>query len=456
MISRGSRLELGALSVSVILTFAIAACKKTTASTGGTVTTQFQSSRLAITPLAKASLALDDVIKPPKGLTATTATGLAVGEDIQSYSFRVSSIALCSHLKAVGPSASCSGAGEWNLYTDQDGATTDYNTYGPQQAASDTIHFTNVLDKKSLAALTRTTIATDKNVQTYDAVLVYWYRPFKVKADVTLTDGTKLYTKAAGSYRSNGADGLSVNYQYRVKDMTSGPAAESVFFLPDGGGYFRLQKPFELSTSDIESKTNFKVVLAFDPDGLIKGLPFVDHATADASLSGMVDAGEGYQIQAPFLQIAPIIARENETIMREVYLLRAEDGSHDVRLNLFYVKEDENKAIRAVTITVVPYNQTLAPSDYLSVDSVKLEADGSVDLKDVMGNSIISGLTRVTIPGEVAGTVAHVACVPSPNLAKASSCPLGTTTINYTYSLVAIGSISDSLQPAFSPSAPQP
>lgn len=430
---------------------AFTACsKKDDKKTGGSLQTTFQPSRISQTALHKSSLALASVLPANIALTAP-AIGRAEGSDLESLSYRLQSISLCGKLATEGTATQCE-EGSFSVYNAADQSVEAYDNFLPENAAADTTNFTNFLDKEALKTLSSGISYSDDNVRSYDSVLVNWFRPFKVKASMTLANGQKIYTKAASEYKSNGKSGLDVTYTSLVADMTSGPAEEGVFFLPNGGTYFRLQKPFEITQADVDNKVNFKVVFAFDPDSTINGSGGNTFDPNSSWLSGMADATNGYRIDAPFLQIAPVIARENETVMREVYLLRAADSSHDVRVSLYSIKEDAEQTIRAVTSTMIYYEQSTTPVDFMQSAAVEKNAAGTYDFKDWMGNNVIGGLKRATNPGQVEGTITHVAC--APGSIDSNGCSNGTTTSQYTYSLVAIGPVESDLTIGYQPPEP--
>lgn len=445
--------KIGIFLSTAAVAFAMTACnKKDEKNEGGSLKTSFQPSRIAQTALHKSSLALSAVMPANISLTAP-AIGRSEGAGLETLSYRLSSVVLCGKLASEGTASQCA-EGPLEVYGSNDQSVDSYDSFLPANAAVDTTSFTNFLDKDALKKLASGVSYNESHVRTYDSVLMNWYRPFKVKASMTLANGTKIYTKAATEYKSNNATGLSVTYETQVQNMTTGPAEEGVFFLPNGGTFFKLQTPFEITKADVDNKVSFKIVFAFDPDGMIRGNSFTydPSAAAQSWLSGMADNANGYKIEAPFLQIAPVIARENETIMREVYLLRAPDSSHDVRVSIYYVKEDAEQAIRAVTTTMIYYDQTEAPSEFMKAYSVVKNEQGTYDFKDWLGNNVIGGLKRAESPGQVEGTIAHVTCAEGST--DPNSCGAGTVTTQYTYSLVARGSVESDLAVGYEPPPP--
>lgn len=430
--------------------------KKSDDSGGGTVKASFQASRISETALNLASESIG-MAQGNLGLTSSTMMmGQSVGSQLESLSYRLSGISLCGKLTTEGTASSCSGGGEWSLYDGGRSGSGDYDNYLPADAAADTTNFTNFMDSDSLSKLSQNLTYSDGNVQSYDSVLVYWYRPFKVKASVSIigTD-TVLHTKASTEFTSNGASGLDVSYETKVSGMTSGSAEEGVFFLPNGGTYFKLQKKFEITQADVDNKTSFKVVMAFDPDGFIKGESY-NGEESTGSLSGMADPTAKYRIQAPFLQIAPVIARESETIMRETYLLRSKEGAtnpHDLRLSLYYVKEDADKSVRAVTSTILYNNSSvLRGDDFAQIDSIGVVDADTIDLKDWLGQKVIGGLKRTTVAGEV-GSVTHEVCAGE---ITSTGCSGGTTTTSYSYALVSVDEAKASITASYIPPTPTP
>lgn len=422
--------------------------------TGGSLTATFKPSRVSEAALHQASLALGPVSRPTN-LAGESVFGQTVGTELESVSFRITRIELCGTLETQGTGTQCSGSGAWSIYGEGEGA--DYDTFLPADAAADTTNYTNFLDADAMSALGNSVTYSDGHVQSYDSVLVYWYRPFKIKASMTMNDGTKLYTKASTDFQSNGKSGLDVTYYTNVTNMTTAPAEEGVFFLPNGGTYFRLPTKFEITQADVDAKTNFKVVFAFDPEGMVKGTSWGGSLDPNGFYTGMSDAANGFRITAPFLQIAPVIAREGETIMREVYLLRSADSKQDVRLSLYYVKEDSEKSILAVTTTNL-YNAASTSSElqeWGQVNSVEVTADGKVNFKDWGGHNVIGGLTRMETAGAASTTVEHVYCAPGVETASDGTCSGNETTEQFSYALVGIGEVESTITAEYSPPPPE-
>lgn len=405
--------------------------KKTTNGDGGTVTTEFQPSRLALSQLRQAMTLLGS--NGPALTADETLVGQATGANLESMKFRLQRVELCSEM-AQGSCAS----GPWSIFSESNAS--NYDTFTSKEAAADDTGYIDFMNKDSLASLGTNTVYNEGHVGSYKTALVFWYRPFKIKASVPMLDGqTTLYTKSSTDFRSNGASGLDVTYETTVSGITTAPAEEGVFFLPNGGTYVHLQKPFEITEADIENKVPFKIVMAFDPDDLIKGIQ--RGPRTDNFLTGMADPDAGFRIEAPFLQVAPVVARENEKIMRETYLLRSTSGhaiAHDVRLSLYYIEEDEEKSVRAVTSTVVYNSATSSPWDaFPQTSSITANEDGTINLLDWGGFKILGSFKRMTATGTIDNVVAEI-CNGSP---QDGQCSGEIINGNYTYTLISIGEV---------------
>jgi hypothetical protein len=111
-------------------------------------------------------------------------------------------------------------------------------------------------------------------------------------------------------------------------------------------------------------------------------------------------------MQAPYLDMAPVVARASETIMRETYLLRSTEATNgfDVRLSLYYVKEDATKGVRAVNKAVL-HTQTLegisaANRAFENIFSITSNSDGSITLNDSNGAAVFSNFRRLSNVGD--------------------------------------------------------
>ncbi|MCA2959953.1 MAG: hypothetical protein IOD12_06835 [Silvanigrellales bacterium] len=327
-----------------------------------------------------------------------------------------------------------------------------YNEFLPAKAAEFT-DWIDFLNPTSAAKLASKATYDSTSVGSYEAVIVNFYRAFKIKAEVAMNDGKTLYTKATKNFTSNGKSGLDVTYTNVNADLTVAPAEEATLFLPNGGKTFYLQSPFQITADDVAKKTAFKMVLAYDPSNSIKGKSVATNypTSSGGFLEGQFDSTNGYLITAPFMEFSPVLARTTETIMRETYDISLEGfagmdntdaGSpYTVRLSLYYVNEDATKAIRGVTSTLVYNEDTTQTINFNPLGGIKRVATGTDKTVDFLYNSklsLIKDFKRLAAVGET-GTGTATICMGAIDAGTCAS--QNVRSVDFTYSLANVGNV---------------
>lgn len=195
-----------------------------------------------------------------------------------------------------------------------------------------------------------------------------------------------------------------------------------------------------ITADDVANKQNLKMVLAFDPDYMLNAFSVhTGNSEPGDRPSGAIDKTNGVNFSADFLNFAPVIARENETIMRETYLLKLPTAvsdlqPHDMLLNLYYVKEDEEKGIRAVTTNWM-YND--ASAFYINSDplgqiyTTSKNADGTYNFLSNSGVKLLQNFKRESDKSKTFN-VTSVSCPGATDTAAASGCAVNVISKTYT------------------------
>ncbi len=427
---------------------------KETSSAGGTMSTVALPNQLNIQNETLGLTRNAALLKNPRvaaaGLSMVDAAavfGHSLADGIVSLKYRISSMELCG--KSDGSKGDACDSGPFQIYGEE--GTGDYDTFVPGAASvKNFTGWTDFMKKGALEDLIGKVTYTDTQVGTYEAVIVRFYRTFKVNANILLNNGVKLYTKDVTDFFSNNKTGLDVTYAGKNDTMTTEPSVEGTFFLPNGGKTFFLQRPFEITADDLKNLVPYKMALAFDHANFVKGA-----ATAPGSLStnppdfmeGQVDDAQGYAIRPGFLEFAPILARESETIMRETYILSTNgipvtDASlgnqpFSARVTFYYVKEDASKAVRAVT-SMAYYNEySTGYLNFNPVGGIRNVKDGSVagTIDVLQGNAKIAlfkGFKRLTTVGD-SGTVSGEICMSG---STAAGCNEAAKAVDWVYTFV--------------------
>jgi hypothetical protein len=359
-------------------------------------------------------------------LAADTAAifGHSLADGIKSLKYRISSMELCG--VADGSRGDACNERPFSIYS-EDRTTSEYDSFVPGSAAVSSFSaWTDFMKKGSLEDLVGKVTYTDTAIGSYEAVIVGFYRTFKVDAEVLLNNGETIYTKNVSEFYDNGKSGLDVTYAGKSSNITTGPSEEGLFFLPNGGKTFYLQRPFEITQADVDNLVPYKMALAFDHNNFVKG-----SATSPGSMTtppdwvdGQIDDTLGRSIKPGFLEFAPILARESETIMRETYVLSTNDltgidnptkQGFSARLTLYYVKEDEAKSVRAVTSRGYYNEYSTNYLNYDPVSGIRRIADGTeagtIDLFQggATDFALFKGFKRLTTVGD-SGTVTTKLC----------------------------------------------
>ncbi|MDQ3235730.1 MAG: hypothetical protein M3Q07_28300 [Pseudobdellovibrionaceae bacterium] len=361
-----------------------------------------------------------------KNLDAAGTFGHSLADGIKSLSYRIAGMTLCG--ETDGSKGDACNNRPFSIYHESEAERGNYDTFVPGDAAVTSFtKWTDFMKDGAIEELVGTVTYTDTEVGTYDSVIVNFYRTFKADAEVQLNNGQKLYTKNVTDFYTNNKPGLDVTYAGKSTNITTGPSEEGIFFLPNGGKTFFLQRPFEITETDVADLVPYKMALAFDHNNFIKGSAH-DAGSYTTNppdwVDGQIDDTLGLSIKPGFMEFAPILARESETIMRETYVMSTNDmsavGSTDqqsfsARLTLYYVKEDESKSIRAVTSRGYYNEHSVTYMGYDPVSGIRTIKDGTeagtIDMAQSVGTnfSLFKGFKRLTTVGE-SGTTSGQFC----------------------------------------------
>ncbi|KAJ3069296.1 hypothetical protein HK102_006952, partial [Quaeritorhiza haematococci] len=219
--------------------------------------------------------------------------------------------------------------------------------------STNTARWTNLLDPTSLAKLKGNITLNGNGGGYYKYGVVSWYRPAVVKAAIDINATHAIVTRGGeGWYQDlTGGNYLLSNKSLVVPRETAGTAMEeAVVPLPSSGTWFRFQKPWDISPTDIFYRNPWKLTLVVDPEALII-------AAKSGLMGGLRDpTGATFHMHAP--QLYAIAHRSNQSIVHERYELTLPNASNTtgnvtMRLALFYVLGAETD-IQAASLFVIP------------------------------------------------------------------------------------------------------
>jgi hypothetical protein len=276
-------------------------------------------------------------------INAATANGQVVATDLEDLKYYITDISICKSMTINGTGYS-GQSGCISVYSAE--RLYDYDTFVAEDAAQETENYIDLMSSSDLSKLSKTIYLSNENIGDYYYGKVDHYRPVKVTASIQLNDDTMVYTKNGTSTLISGS-GIDATYVTQVSNITTGPAEESIVVLPNGGSWFKFEKPFRLTSEDVENETTFQMKLAFNPEGVIKAYNYT------SSNQVIQDEENNYGIVVPLMPFTPVIYRTTETAQKESYLFSytgaddAEYNSFDFRLELYTVEGDTSDSIYA-------------------------------------------------------------------------------------------------------------
>jgi hypothetical protein len=382
--------------------------------------------------------------------------------DLKSLKYYIISIQLCEEVDVMGSGYSGS-RGCVQLYEKMDADSPDYNTYLVTQAKDDETpgRFIDLMTAAGQAALRRPvtlevpvsptgTVIVDPvpqpdadagvdadggtGTETEGAVayrfgLINFYRPIKVTAEFPVLGGEDYFRTKAITYINSdpAAPGGLASERVEIGNTLEGATEETTYMLNNGGVLFTFQKPFVITQDDIDSQTQIKIDLVFNPENF--GQAFEANDCTTQPYISICDPTNDVVIDMPFVRMSPVPRKAGEKTRKETYLMNYEPGAK-LRIELYYNDADEEAGIQGVDTAIVydqtattPYNNVIA-SNFVSQSGSVTSDDASVQLKDYQYQVNLEGLVR-----RHDGT-ATIHC-----LFTGSLCPSlgGTVTRAYTY-----------------------
>jgi len=337
------------------------------------------------------SVSSDSITMHKTGVRAAsdiTATGL---ESLQYY---IRDIKLCQDLTIDGTGYS-NTSGLYSLFSKTDAP--DYNTFGAVDARSTTDGYIDFMDSTSLGSLTNTVNLDATNIGSYNYALTDWLQPIKVKGSIAV-DGTTIYTH-------DGTVALSSSYYTTTSStaLTTSPSELAIAQLNNGGTWFRLLKPLEITQDDIDNNTQFKMLLVFNPDGFLFGWNNNDYTGTNNKI---IDSNNnGFYIA--FLDASPIAYRDGQTVYCESYTYTVVDAGNSLnfnaRLEIYYVNEDSDN-IYAATIRHLVNSSNTVPASSLKIFTVE-DSSSILTFKASDDTAIVDNFTRLEIVSQTGTAV---------------------------------------------------
>jgi hypothetical protein len=342
--------------------------------------------------------------------------GQNTSTELYGLKYYIKSILICESLETQG-TAFHNPDGCLELYRGNPDPNFEYTD--PSQdfvaqadlARQDDVGFVDLATAEGRTALERTIELGPEDARRYRWGIVTWYLPIKVTAEVPVGGDLMLRTHdgPTSSYSMGGG------YAYLTTapgSFSDGRAAEeAVIMHPNGGSWFRFQNALEVTSADIDARTQFELDLTFNPDGLIKGY------TAQSEAFNLRDSA-GDCMAVPMLDLTPVAHEAGKQVMVETYRasvvgvsasLDVPEDDFDVRLELYSIEGDPTATIYGATLATLVNDATT--SFVMQAPKVSFMAtanDNTLTFQDWAGGAIVSGFARHDTVGD--GSLAAIHC----------------------------------------------
>jgi hypothetical protein len=320
--------------------------------------------------------------------------GAANATELLSLRYAIESIVLATNLSSTGSAYDLTGAETWTIYRGTDTAG-DYDSFDSERAAEvgpdhpDYVDLMNATQRAALAQRSEPLTSTEAN-RDYHFVVINWKRPIFIKAQVRWNETHTLYSKAW--FNKTGDCGVDTAGDCATQTNSSlweSPAEMVPVELNNGGAWARLAQPFRPVSGA------YRVVLAFNPDGLITAAP----AGLVSTPSGLWDP-EGNHMSVPFLALNPIVVGDTDVVMKEAYTLHhpvttCVSNENDIRLELYYVASmpTEIRAVDAMGVYELPPLYTSWVSQTFFLNGAE---SGPYEFQDWSGTAFLDTFVRFT------------------------------------------------------------
>lgn len=383
------------------------------------------------------------------GTASAALAGQNAAAGLEELSYAVRSIAICKQMTTRDTGFSdpqdC-----LSVYDAPSVAAFEYDASGDllrlaAAARATEAPFVDLMTAAGRATLGTSRVLTAADVREYQYGYITWYPAIKLRASVAIAGGGTLRT-------ADGTTGVVVmpdGYRHYVTTAATNFAGAStaeraVVLLPNGGNWFKFQRPLAIRAEDLTSEVDAGVAdggaageptggydldLVFDPEAMIAA--FTERA-ADTNASLVDSAGAGFRV--PMLDLAPIVRTAGKTTVREDWVADL-GGGLGYRLSLYGLAPDPNRTVYGVLSRMLVTSSTLAAIDWMDapkIAGVSVATDGTFTFADHGGEPIVRGLTRTGTSADAGATsTAEIRCTgnderPMPHGFFVPGCATGT------------------------------
>lgn len=324
--------------------------------------------------------------------TLNPAGGAVTAASLTSMKYRIIRIFLADDISITGSGYNTPSSGKWKMFTifslgrDVWG-NGEYDSFNADKAASDSTGYVDLMDASSVASLgSSPAIVNSDLVGKFNYVLVDWFKPVKVKGTINLGGTTNLYTHD-GTHQKNGDTPSTKS----TKSLLASPAEEAVVELNNGGTWFRLLKPLEITAKDVAQKTSFKLFMAFNPEGVLRG-------ANDGQNGNLVDGSGSNSILVPQLDLSAVVYRAGDKVVRETYegtTYQVVNQTYTIRLEIYTIQSDSQNVYAVTWRNIIDSTGTFPPSEN-KIFTVTDAGGGSLSFNDYANSALIKNFKRQT------------------------------------------------------------
>lgn len=298
-------------------------------------------------------------------------------------------------------------------------------------AAANEDRFVDLLDAVDRERLSQNVNIDAGGIGTWNWIVIQVAPVVKLTGSVDV-GGTILYTHPGSDTNATLGTGSQFTMLASASDLTAGPAEEAVFsdMSLGGGRYFKLDNPLVVTQEDVDLQKTFTLRIVVETEGMLQGWmggptnTFATHSSGgyflghDTSADGSGDYSQ--QIFAPFLNVVPILAPSDATIMREHYVIKyastnmGYNVSNDILLNMYWDAADNTRALLGLELHAVTGDTHTGITGLENIVLYRFATpctyeiaggSGAYTVRDFLDDPIIADFLRLVNEGDVGTTM---------------------------------------------------
>ncbi len=360
------------------------------------------------------------------GSSSAALSGQNTEADLVELAYAVRTIAICRTITTAG-SAFSSPTDCLTVYDAPPVTELAYDPAGslaPLAAVARTLDapFVDLMTNEGRARLAGTHTITSTDAHEYQYGYITWYPPIKVRGSVRVSAASTLRTHDGETTVIVMPDGFRQYITTSPTPLASASAERAVVILPNGGNWFKFQRPLVIAPGDVSraldagtpgggdgggdaggdagdpvaagaaASGDYDLDLVFDPEALLSA--FSERALESSRVSLVDSSGAG--IHVPMLDLAPIVRTAGKTTVREEWTADL-GASLGYRLSLYGLDPDPNRAIYGVLSRLTMTGSAVASGDWFDapkIAGVTVAPDGSLSFQDAAGTDVVRAFTR--------------------------------------------------------------